>query len=276
MRGAQSLFLFPIFFAIINAMIRHIIFDFGGVFLDLGGQNGKIHYNLEKVFNISEEKALEIWKEHKEKLIVGMETPEEFLMRIGVLLGSPINASVAHETWKKVNKMEKDSIDWALVNYVESLKKNYKIHMLSNAIDLEPRFPYLDRRMIEFGLGVPPEYKFVLAKSHISHYGSRKMLQRMGFNGIVPPEVLWSQEKIRYGSPVVKRLRQYFNPVFGGTKNIHTADLGIVDVDKLISLASPVLSSDSIPEDHPLIPWLDSILGLEVWLQANYEDGVFS
>ena len=118
-------------------MIKHLIFDFGGVFLDLGGNNGKIHYNLEKVFGISEEKALELWKEHKEKLIVGTETPEGFLTRIGVLLNHPISASEAHELWKKVNKMEKGSIDWALVDYVESLKKNYKIHMLSNAIDLD-------------------------------------------------------------------------------------------------------------------------------------------
>ena len=118
-------------------MIKHLIFDFGGVFLDLGGENRRIHYNLEKVFNISEEKALEIWKEHKEKLMVGTETPEDFLMRVGALLGSPINPREAHDLWKKVNKIEKDSIDWALVDYTESLKKNYKIHMLSNAIDLE-------------------------------------------------------------------------------------------------------------------------------------------
>ncbi len=118
-------------------MIQHLIFDFGGVFLDLRGNNGKIHYNLEKVFNISEEKALELWREHKEKLIVGAETPEEFLMRVSVVLGHPINAKEAHKTWKKVNKMEKSQIDWALVDYVESLKKSYKIHMLSNAIDLD-------------------------------------------------------------------------------------------------------------------------------------------
>ena len=118
-------------------MIKHLIFDFGGVFLDLGGKNGKIHYNLEKVFDISEEKALELWKEHKEKLIVGSETPEEFLMRVGVVLGHPINVVEAHELWRQVNKMEKGSIDWDLVSYVESLKKNYKIHMLSNAIDLD-------------------------------------------------------------------------------------------------------------------------------------------
>jgi epoxide hydrolase-like predicted phosphatase len=118
-------------------MIKHLIFDFGGVFLDLGGENGKIHYNLEKVFGISEEKALELWKEHKEKLIVGTETPEEFLKRVGAILNHPISTIEAHELWKKFNKMEKGSIDWALVDYVESLKKNYKIHMLSNAIDLD-------------------------------------------------------------------------------------------------------------------------------------------
>lgn len=143
-------------------------------------------------------------------------------------------------------------------------------------IDPELYFPYLDRRIIEFGLQVPPEYKFVLSQSHKSHYGSRKMLQRVGFNGVVPTEVLWSQEKIRYGSSVVKRLHRYFNTVFNKReKNIHTADLGIVDVDKLMDLASSVVCSETTPEDHPLIPWLDSILGLELWLRANYEDGVF-
>lgn len=117
-------------------MIRHLIFDFGGVFLDIG-KDKKVHYNIDKIFNISEEKALEIWKEHKEKLIVGKETPEEFLARVGAILNHQISANEAHELWKEVNKMEKDSIDWPLVDYVESLKKNYKIHMLSNAIDLD-------------------------------------------------------------------------------------------------------------------------------------------
>ena len=134
-KRTKSLFISH-FFRYNDAMIKHIIFDFGGVFLDLG-ENKKVHYNLHKVFNISEEKALEIWKEHKEKLIVGTETPEEFLTRVAASLNHPISASEVHELWKQVNKMKKESIDWPLVDYVESLKKNYKIHMLSNAIDLD-------------------------------------------------------------------------------------------------------------------------------------------
>ena len=33
--------------------------------------------------------------------------------------------------------MKKDRINWELVEYVKSLKKNYKIHMLSNMVGLD-------------------------------------------------------------------------------------------------------------------------------------------
>lgn len=118
-------------------MIKHIIFDFGGVFLDLGGKHTGVPNDLAKIFNIPKEKAAEIWKENKEGLMVGKETPEEFLMRISIQLGSLINTKEAHEDWKKLNKMEKEKIDWALVDYIESLKENYKIHMLTNIAGID-------------------------------------------------------------------------------------------------------------------------------------------
>jgi len=43
-------------------MYKHIIFDFEGVFLDLGGKHSGIPHDLARIFNISEEKASEIWK----------------------------------------------------------------------------------------------------------------------------------------------------------------------------------------------------------------------
>src|SRR3989344_3953563 len=120
-------------------MIKHLIFDFGGVFLDLGGKHTGVPNDLAKIFNISEEKATEIWKEHKEGLMIGKETPEEFLMRISIQLGNPINIKEAHEDWKKLNEMEKEKIDWELVDYVESLAKNYKIHMLTNVAGIDSK-----------------------------------------------------------------------------------------------------------------------------------------
>ncbi len=51
------------------SMYKHIIFDFGGVFLDLGGKHTGIPNDLSKIFNISEGEASEIWKDNKERLL---------------------------------------------------------------------------------------------------------------------------------------------------------------------------------------------------------------
>lgn len=118
-------------------MAKHIIFDFGGVFLDLKGKHTGIPSQLSKIFNISEESAAEIWKENKEKLLIGQETPKEFLARIIEKHGFSANPDEAYKLWEKNNKMEKSDINWDLVDYVESLKGKYKIHMLTDTIDLD-------------------------------------------------------------------------------------------------------------------------------------------
>ena len=87
-------------------MIKHLIFDFGGVFLYLEGENKAVHYNLHKLLNIPEEKAVEIWKKHKDKLLVGEETPKEFLTRINALMGTDAHPDAAHDSWLNMNKEE--------------------------------------------------------------------------------------------------------------------------------------------------------------------------
>lgn len=119
-------------------MIRHLIFDFGGVFLYLG-EGKKVHYKLDKIFNITEERAVEIWKEHKEKLLIGEETPKEFLLRMNTLLGVSIDPEKTHKSWLSLNSTEKNRINWELVNYVEVLKDKYQIHMLTNNINLNDK-----------------------------------------------------------------------------------------------------------------------------------------
>lgn len=118
-------------------MIKHLIFDFGGVFLDLGGKNTKIPSYLAKIFKITEESAAEIWKNNKEPLVVGKETPKEFLIKMNSLAGTSLDSDKAHRELVDLNKMEKSQINWELVNYVESLKTNYQIHMLTDIIDLD-------------------------------------------------------------------------------------------------------------------------------------------
>ncbi len=118
-------------------MYKHIIFDFGGVFLDLGGKHSGIPHDLARIFNISEEKASEIWKNNKGKLLTGQETPAEFLAAMNKTLGLHVDVDRAYEEWKSYNRAEKEQIDWNLLEYVRQLKKNYKIHILTDAIDLD-------------------------------------------------------------------------------------------------------------------------------------------
>ena len=118
-------------------MIKHIIFDFGGVFLDLKGKHTGVPANLAKIFNIPEEKASEIWQENKNDLLIGKETPKEFLIRMNALLGVSLDPDKTHESWIALNKMEKNDINWPLVEYVENLKDRYQVHMLTNVVALD-------------------------------------------------------------------------------------------------------------------------------------------
>lgn len=126
------------FFCYNNAMIKHLIFDFGGVFLDLGADK-KVHYNIDKIFDIPEEKAVGIWKEHKEKLLLGQETPKEFLNRMNTILRVSLDPEKTHESWLALNTIEKNQINWELVEYVEELSKKFQVHMLTNNIDLNSK-----------------------------------------------------------------------------------------------------------------------------------------
>ena len=116
--------------------IKHLIFDFGGVFMDLGDDHSGNPANLAKILSISEAKAAEIWKENRGNLLEGKKTPREFLSRLNKNLGVLIDVEESFETWKKLDKLKKNQINWDLFDYVISLKKKYKIHMFTNTIDL--------------------------------------------------------------------------------------------------------------------------------------------
>jgi len=141
-------------------------------------------------------------------------------------------------------------------------------------VDVELRLPYLDRRIVEFGLAVPPEYKFVLTKAAKTHYGARKVLQRRAFRDVVPRVVLERQTKATYGIPVLARLANNVGRVFVADDECHLENLGILDLTRLRKV---LLQLPSLSDDDRLIPWLDGILGLELWLRAlSHEYGSYS
>ena len=72
-----------------DCMIKHLIFDFGDVFLDLKGSYTSIAEDLAKVFNIPDEQAIEFWNEQYDGLMVGKDTPESFLMKMSAYCRNP-------------------------------------------------------------------------------------------------------------------------------------------------------------------------------------------
>jgi putative hydrolase of the HAD superfamily len=117
---------------------KHIIFDFGGVFLDLGGRSTDVPQSLAKIFKIREEQAASIWEANKEVIQTGKEAPEQFLQRMGKELGAKVDIERAN-VWSNHARMDRKQINWGLVDYIKLLKNDYKIHMLSNVIDLKQK-----------------------------------------------------------------------------------------------------------------------------------------
>ena len=118
-------------------MYKHIIFDFGGVFLNLMGQHSGVPKQLSEVLSIPENDAEKLWKENKEKLLTGKESPKQFLDRVVRGVYGNANMDEVHAKWEASDRVKKDQINWQLVDYVEQLRKSgYQLHMLTDTIDL--------------------------------------------------------------------------------------------------------------------------------------------
>jgi HAD superfamily hydrolase (TIGR01509 family) len=118
-------------------VIKHIVFDFGGVLLDLDGVHTGYPYDLAELFTIPIEQAQQLWSDNKTLLMTGKETPGAFLRRMKQELHSSVDPEAALLTWESRNTISEDRIDWELVDLIVELKKNYKIHMLTDQINLQ-------------------------------------------------------------------------------------------------------------------------------------------
>ena len=117
-------------------MIRHIVFDFGGVILDLDGVHTGYPDVLAEIFQIDLEQAKTIWDENKTGVITGKESPKEFLVRMKAELQLDFDVNRAIKFWEEKNFITQDRIDWQLVGMMESLKNEYQIHLLTDQINL--------------------------------------------------------------------------------------------------------------------------------------------
>lgn len=118
-------------------MIKHIVFDFGGVILDLDGVHTGYPDNLAVIFDVPVEAAVKIWSENKTSVITGKETPKEFLARIKKEHDFSFDLEDGINYWEEQNIIDKSRIDWKLLKIIEDLKSKYQIHMLTDQIQLQ-------------------------------------------------------------------------------------------------------------------------------------------
>lgn len=117
-------------------MISHIVFDFGGVILDLDGVHTGYPDDLAEMFSLPLERTNQIWNANKTSVMTGKETPKEFLARMKEELNLSFDIEEGFALWERKNGITKERIDWKLVRLLEHLKTNYSVHMLSDQIQL--------------------------------------------------------------------------------------------------------------------------------------------
>jgi len=118
-------------------MIKHIVFDFGGVILDLDGVHTGYPDNLAIIFDTPLENAVKIWSENKTAVITGKETPKQFLTRIKKDYNFRFDVEEGMKYWEEQNIIDRSRIDWQLLHFIEALKDKYQIHMLTDQIQLQ-------------------------------------------------------------------------------------------------------------------------------------------
>lgn len=118
-------------------MIKAILFDFGGVILDLKTkQTIQIPQALSLLFGIAHDEATRLWSEEREKLLVGKETPRQFIERVKNNFSCDKKTDILLRDWENMALKEKDLIDWDLISFIEQLKEKYKVYVLSDTINL--------------------------------------------------------------------------------------------------------------------------------------------
>lgn len=117
-------------------MIQHIVFDFGGVFLNLDGLHTGYPNDLAEILNIPLEQAQELWDQNKTSVMIGRETPLQFLEKTKNKLNLSFDPQEGHTLWEKKNTITRERIDWGLVELAAQLKKKYTLHILTDVIEL--------------------------------------------------------------------------------------------------------------------------------------------
>lgn len=134
---------------------------------------------------------------------------------------------------------------------------------LSAAVGVEPRFPFFDRRLIEFCISLPAEQRL--------YGGWTRSIFRRAMTGILPPAVQWRTDKANIGLSFKMNMLKYGrenveNVVFGSDNGLRQ----FLDLNKLSEAFRRYEKQPMVLEGEPMI--LLAAAYLSSWIESNSAD----
>ncbi len=147
---------------------------------------------------------------------------------------------------------------------------------ISPNLPIERRFPFHDRRLIEYCLAIPPEEKF----QHLRYCQKRNVrgraLQRNALEGVLPDEILRSQAKVNFNEISRKRmleLRGTYTDLFCPPAVPQVSRIEVVEANGFWQSISDFFAGldKGAPFDASSYLWINRVAQLEIWLKALKE-----
>jgi asparagine synthase (glutamine-hydrolysing) len=126
------------------------------------------------------------------------------------------------------------------------------------AFGVEGRYPFLDHRLVELALSIPPRLNF--------HHGWNKYVMRMALGDLLPPTIQWRRSKNGFVTPQSQWLSTTLRPVLRDWAARPSERLSeIVDVTALGRLAHELFRGNLRPMDERQLLFVRLFL-LDRWL----------
>jgi asparagine synthetase B (glutamine-hydrolysing) len=178
-----------------------------------------------------------------------------------------LQADIEEKLWNQV-RPRRNELD-RLIRYTSSshrINLANQIRMAQNKAhgkvdigNVEPRYPLLDKELLEFCLAAPLEFKV--------KNGYKRYMVRSGLNGLLPTEIQWRTSKGAFSPDYLQRYQAQLPEVRAFLNEISPNDpvKQIVDIEKLKGWTKPStrpedmsdkITRDAVPQGIYLIHFL--------------------
>ena len=130
----------------------------------------------------------------------------------------------------------------------------------SMAFSIEGRYPFLDYRLVECAVTLPPEINF--------RRGWNKVLLRQALGEILPPAIQWRRSKVGFETPQSLWIRTALRPTILNWVQQPSGRLQeIIELSKLQELAKPLLTSKKLHKMDERQNLVVRLFFLDRWLE---------